>query len=166
MGLQELFCDAFGIVSDSKSRQEALNARLEGKVVRKTFTEAIDHQYRINHEGIERVPFYAFSNPSDLINRLLTGHPARYWKEKFDLRDDAALRSHWSMKQLRRIEAVENLAQIKVEVENMDPCDAVRSAVETFHYAAWNEDQLLGTESYNEKQRRVMRERRATGKAK
>lgn len=142
-----------------KVQQIWQDIRDEGIEVRKTFTDSVKDHYHATHPGVIKVPEYAFSNPSDALNRLLTGHPAKYWRERFNVATNEQLRSLWGHPHLRRIASVEELAQAKVENEGIDPIEAVRLAVAAFHYIVWDEDRLLGkgdrkTYERNHKRRR------------
>jgi hypothetical protein len=160
--LNELFCDAFGVVSDASTRQAQIEARLSGIAARRSLTDSIKDQYLATHEGCDSAPFYAFSNPSDELNRLLTGHSAKYWKEKFGLTDNAALRDRWGRKQLRRIEMAEELAQAQMDRKGLDSLEAIRFAVEALGYDAWDEEALLGDGT--DRQKHYMRAYRSTAK--
>jgi hypothetical protein len=160
--LNELFCDAFGVVSDASTRQAQIEARLSGIAARRSLTDSIKDQYLATHEGCDSAPFYAFSNPSDELNRLLTGHPAKYWKDRFDLSDNAALRDRWGRKQLRRIEMVEELAQAQIDRKGLDSLEAIRFAVEALGYDVWDEARLLGDST--DRQKHYMRVYRSSGK--
>lgn len=144
LSLTQLFADAFGQQFEANDRQAYLKNRMEGIQARNTFTDAIRDQYLESHPDAEKVPFYAYSNPSDALNRLLTGHPASYWREKLGVETDEQLRASWGNKQLGRIKTVEELAKVKVRFEGKSPVDAIKAAVETFHYEVWSEDDLLG----------------------
>jgi hypothetical protein len=160
--LNELFCDAFGIASDASTRQAQIEARLSGIAARRSLTDSIKDQYLATHEGCDSAPFYAFSNPSDELNRLLTGHPAKYWKEKFGLTDNAALRDRWGRKQLRRIEMAEELAQAQMDRKGLDSLEAIRFAVEALGYDVWDEEALLGDGT--DRQKHYMRAYRSSVK--
>lgn len=159
--LTQIFARAFGQKFEEEDFQEALKTRQESKNVRRTFTDSVQDHYLATHPGADTVPFYAFSNPSDALNRLLTGHPAKYWREKFGVSSDDLLRDRWGAPQLARIVAVETLAQAKVDNEGADPIQAVKDAVEAFHYEVWSEEKLLGKGDRRTYLRNKQREHRA-----
>lgn len=129
---------------DLEERQEYIETRLEGIVVRNGCTDAIQNQYLETHPDCDRVPFYAFTNPSDALNRLLTGHSAKYWRERFGVTTDDALRGVWGHPHLRRIANIEELASTYIERDRMTPVEAVKKAVAEFGYIVWGEDKLVG----------------------
>lgn len=161
--LNELFCDAFGIVSDASTRQAHMKSRMEGIQTRRSFTDEVSDRYLATHPEADKAPFYAFAAPSDKLNQRLTGHPAKYWREKFNCEVDE-LRDHWGKEHLDRIDRVENLAAIKV-TGGMSPLEAIDFAIDIYEYDCWPEDRLTGKGNYNDDMRKLMKRRRAAAKA-
>lgn len=141
--------DFQSLTKEMKEAQKALlkewqQIRDSGIETRKTFTQTIKESYLKRHSEADKVPFWEYSNPSDLLNILLTGHPAKYWREKFGFTTDEQLRNCWGVPQLRRIERIEELSQVFVEEDELNPLDAVKQAIATFRYGIWDEVTLLG----------------------
>lgn len=163
LSLHQIFCDAFKVKFEADDRQEFLRTRLQGKVERRNLTDAIQDRYLDHHPEVEKVPFYEFSNPSDALNRLLTGYPAKYWYEKFSCGKDE-LRDKWGVPQLRRIETVEAIAQTKID-GGMNPTEAIKLAIDFCEYDVWDENQLLGKgdrKTYKRNHERMRRARKQT----
>jgi hypothetical protein len=111
---------------------------------RNKFTDSIQKRfYRLNPDA-ESISPYEFTNPSDQLNRLLTGHTSKYWCERFNC-SNSELRNYWGVPQLKRIIEVERVAQALVDNKNFDPMEAINQAVDLFGYGIWSEDELLGT---------------------
>lgn len=132
-----------------------------GIEVRKTFTQSIKESYLNRYPEADQVPFWEYSNPSDLLNVLLTGYPAKYWRKRFGFATDEQLRNHWGSPHLRRIERIEELAQVFVEQDGLTPLDAIKLAITTFKYQPWNEEKLLGTHDPKTKDRNRKRAAKA-----
>jgi hypothetical protein len=118
--------------------------RDSGIEVRKSFTQSIKESYLKRHPETDKVPFWEYSNPRDLLNVLLTGFPAKYWSDRYQLATDEQLRNHWGLPHLRRLERIEELSQVFVDEDEMKPTEAIRKAIETFRYQVWTEEELLG----------------------
>lgn len=144
LSLHQLYCDSFGLKFESEDRQKHLKERLAGMEKRKDICDHAVDQYLETHPEVEKVLQYVFINFSDALNRLLTGYPAKYWREKFGLANNEQLRDMWGHPHLERIRNVETLASVYIEHEKMNAVDAVKKAVAEFRYTVWDEDQLLG----------------------
>lgn len=143
--IRSIALEQLGIELKFEERNEWIKARLEGVEQRSNFTLSIQERYLKSRAGEQKVPFFAFSNPSDRLNVLLTGHPARHWVEKWDLEaQNIPLREMFSVGQLKRMHSVEEHAAVLVSRLDMKPSDAIEQAVEFYGFEVWPEDQLLG----------------------
>lgn len=143
--LRSIALEQLGVKLEVDERNDWMVARLAGKEERRNFTDSIKEHYLSTHPDCDKVPFCAFSSPSNTLNLLLTGHPAKYWRDRFGFETDEQLRNHWCKKQLKRIEHVEELARAKVDQGLLEPVEAVRYAVAELGYQEWTEEELLGT---------------------
>jgi hypothetical protein len=159
--LRSIALEQLGVDLGAEERNNWMKARLEGKDERLNFTDAIKEYYLETHPDSDTVPFYAYSNPSDTLNKLLTGFPAKYWRDRFDFTTDEQLRNHWGKKQLNRIEHVEELAKAKVEQGLLEPVAAVRYAIAELGYTVWDEKRLLGKDDPKTQARNWKRAERA-----
>lgn len=164
LSLHQLYADAFGLKFESEDRQKYLKERLAGIEKRKDICDHAIDQYLETHPEVNKVPQYVFINFSDALNRLLTGYPAKYWREKFGLENNDQLRDMWGHPHLERIRNVETLASVYIEHEKMNAVEAVKKAVTEFRYTVWEEDQLLGKgdrKTYLRNHKRKMKQQKA-----
>jgi hypothetical protein len=102
---------------------------------------------------------------TDLLSVLLTGHPVKYWRDRFNVTTDPQLRTCWGAPHLTRILVVETLAQAKIDNEGMEPTQAIKEAIEALHYEVWDEDKLLGKGDRKTYLRNKQREHRTKTRA-
>lgn len=129
LSLTQLWADAFNDKFEKEERQAYLKARQEGKVVRKTWTDAIAH-YKDTHTDLsDNEKRWMYTNCSDILNRAIFGKSAKQLcEERKSNRDE--LRNTHSAEDLRTIEYVENLAMNKVFKKDVHPVDAIKQAIE------------------------------------
>ena len=132
LALNELFCDAFGVVSDARTRKAWLDARFKGIQERTSLTDAIKDWLESNvvSDTAER---FIYSNVSDKLNKGLTGHNAKYWREYIGCPDNAALRDRWKDSHLDHIKSVETHATRSI-VRGQTPMDAIDIALDFYSF--------------------------------
>lgn len=133
LALNELFCDAFGIVSDARTRRAWLDARFKGMEERTSLTDAIKEWLERNVIS-DTAEKFIYSNVSDKLNVGLTGHKAKYWRDVVGCSDNAALRDRWKDSHLDHIKSVETHAT-RLIVRGQTPMDAIESALEFFDFS-------------------------------
>jgi hypothetical protein len=143
LSLTQRFSDAFNQHFEKVERDDYLAQRNSGKVKRRSLTDAIQDWYFRNHPEEEKVPSYIFSQPSDLLNSLLTGEKSKHWMVKFGFKKSTDLRDAFSVEQLRRVEEAERLATIYIDEDNLTPCEAIKMAVSSLRYKVWSEEKLF-----------------------
>ena len=133
LALNELFCDAFGIVSDARTRRAWLDARFKGMEERTSLTDAIKDWLERNVIS-DTAEKFIYSNVSDKLNVGLTGHKAKYWRDVVGCSDNAALRDRWKDSHLDHIKSVETHAT-RLIVRGQTPMDAIELALEFFDFS-------------------------------
>ena len=133
LALNELFCDAFGIVSDARTRKAWLDARWRGKEKRTCLTDAIKVWLDCNSVS-DTAQKFLYSNVSDKLNIGLTGHKAKHWRDIVGCSDNAALRDCWKDSHLEKIKSVEEHAT-RLIVRGQTPMDAIELALEFFDFS-------------------------------
>lgn len=133
LSLRQMFCDAFDVRFDEVDRQDWLKARQEGKLTRRTFTDAIK-EYLGRHPELSqsRVKFM-YSNASDRVNQAVMGRIARTLCKDFNCEKDE-LRNNLTDQELRHISMIEEEAMLLVDRVDLEPCDAVLSARSKFSF--------------------------------
>lgn len=102
-------------------------ARLGGKEVRRSFTDAVK-DYIDRHPDLSAGSVaFMYPNASDLVNLSVFGRKAKALSESWHV-DRAEIRDHMTPKELRWISEVEDLAARLVDQEDLNPCDAVKVA--------------------------------------
>ena len=133
LALNELFCDAFGVVSDASTRKAWLDARWRGKEKRTCLTDAIKVWLDCNSVS-DTAQKFLYSNVSDKLNIGLTGHKAKHWRDIVGCSDNAALRDCWKDSHLEKIKSVEEHAT-RLIVRGQTPMDAIELALEFFDFS-------------------------------
>jgi len=126
LSLHQLFCDGFNVKFETNERQEWLKARLVGKQVRRTLTDAIaEYLERNNCSPSERK--YMYANVSDRLNRLLFGASAKQLCENYQCGRDT-LRNQFDSKEIKNIGRLEDYAMRLVDRDNIHPMNAINEA--------------------------------------
>ena len=133
LALNELFCDAFGIVSDARTRKAWLDARFKGMEERTSLTDAIKDWLERNVIS-DTAEKFIYSNVSDKLNVGLTGHKAKYWRDIVGCSDNAALRDRWKDSHLDHIKSVETHATRSI-IRGQTPMDAIDIALDFYEFA-------------------------------
>lgn len=120
---------AFGTQRLEEEHNAKMVERINGKVDRLTFTDAIG-LWLIDprNDPSENTKRFIYSNCSDCLNLIVLGFKSRKAKEILGVAEDSLLRDALPVQCLREIAAVERLACILVMEDNMHPLDAVKQA--------------------------------------
>jgi len=120
---------AFGIQRTEEERNQRLQQRLEGKVTRFEWTDAIQ-LYAERHHGelSDNWIKFVWSNCSDAANRAVLGMKASKFREQFGLKKDEPLRDHLEAKELRMLAEIEHLAGRLTLKEDLEPYQAAQEA--------------------------------------
>lgn len=123
----QLFSDAFGIKFDVEDRQAYLKARLEGKIVRRSLTDAIK-DYCLRNDVSDTYSKFIYTNVSDCLNRKLFGKTAKQLCEYRNV-DKHSLRDTHQEKDLKTIEYLEQNAMKLIDRRNVEPLEAIKQAL-------------------------------------
>jgi hypothetical protein len=125
---QQLFSDAFGIKFEQADRLQWVKARAEGKVDRRTLTDAIQ-DYCLRNECKPTYCQWVYSNVTDIINRGLFGGTA---KQLITKRQADSLRDAFDATELRTLSHAEAHIMRLIDRRNLKPEDAAKAAMELF----------------------------------
>ncbi len=85
LSLQQLFCDAFSIKFEKEERQQWLSSRQQGKLTRRTLTNAIRDYINANTDQLsDNYKKFIWNNCTDAVNRIVFGRSAKKLKEDWD----------------------------------------------------------------------------------
>lgn len=112
---------AFNVKRTEEERNERFKARVEGKIARRTFTDAIQ-AYIDRHPELSgsRINFM-YNNASDRVNKAVFGRVAKILCRDFKA-DKDCLRDSFNDTELRRIAMVEEEAMYLIDNQDVDPC--------------------------------------------
>lgn len=107
-------------------------ARVAAKEAFWTLGDAIK-AYKLAHpEKSENYHRFVYSNCQDCINRKLFGKAASAIREELKVAD--LLRDHYGQVALKRIELIQSLAAANIIHRNIEPLEAVKSALEMYGF--------------------------------
>jgi hypothetical protein len=121
---------AFGVARSEEERNERLKARLDGKVVRRTLTDAIKG-YLAVHEVSGDYGKFVYANCSDHLNLIILGTTAKQAKEFYQLAGRQLLRDSLPAAALKELQLTEEMASRLIEERDMEPLEAVKRACQT-----------------------------------
>ena len=120
---------AFNVVRSEEERNSKLAARIQGKQTRRKLTDAIsDWLDNEENDASENSRKFMYSNCSDSLNNIVLGYKARVAKEILGVSEHSLLRDYLPMAAISELDAVERLACILIDEDNMNPVDAVKQA--------------------------------------
>ena len=126
--LRKIFSRSFGEVFTDEMAESWIAARFVGIETRNGWTDQIK-AWLDNSQASDNKRKWIYINCSDQLNKALTGHSAKYWREKFGC-DSSTLRNHWNDRHLHDIEAIENLAAKILNRKRCEPMIALDEAIE------------------------------------
>jgi hypothetical protein len=118
--------DAFDREYKKGQAEELHNTRMNGKIVRRTLTEAIQ-DYLKNHNVSENTKNHIYSNVTDAINRAIFNR-----RSAKQLREDWGVdnpRDYMNQAELQLISEVENLSTRLIDKDQLEPMVAVKEAI-------------------------------------
>jgi hypothetical protein len=128
LSLHQIFSDAFKVKFDEEDRQEWLKDRLNGKIARRSLTDAIkDYIERNSITG--NTAKWMYLHVSETLNRLLFGMPAKKLCEKYHCPKDT-LRDQFESKDIVNIRRLEEYTMQLIDKENTEPIQALTLAHE------------------------------------
>jgi hypothetical protein len=119
--------EAFGIIRTEQERNERFEARVNGKMVRRTLTDAIK-DYCDRHNKSESYTKFVYSNCSDYLNEIVLGAKSKQAKEFYDLPKSTLLRNHIPVKALKELEYAEEFATRLIDSKDMECLKAMQQA--------------------------------------
>lgn len=120
---------AFGVQRDELEREERLKARMQGKKVRRSFTDAIKDYLDRHPELSEDCREWIYVNSSEAVNKIVFGK--RAWELRNERNADRhSLRDAFTAQELLLIQEVEDVATRLVDRKDEHPPVAVRLAGE------------------------------------
>ena len=118
---------AFGVRRDEEERDERFKARMQGKRVRRSFTDAIADYLKRHPELSEDCREWIYVNSSEAVNKVVFGKRAWELRNERDA-DRHSLRDSFTAQELLLVQEVEDVATRLVDHEDKHPPTAVRLA--------------------------------------
>ncbi len=110
-------------LEDYQAKHEA---RVQGKVTRRTLTNAIRDYINANADDLSpNYPKFVYTNCSDCVNKLIFGRSAKKLREQWDCTD---LRQAMTIEELMIVDGVERLAITLIDDQGYEPLSAVKAA--------------------------------------
>lgn len=126
--LHQLFCDAFGVKFDADDRQAHLIARMNGKVKRRDYTDAIADYLKRHTELSDSYVKWIYSNVSDALNiAVFTKKAKPLCIERGCKREH--LRDTHEAHDLNKLEHAENFAAKLIDKQDKEPLAAMKEAI-------------------------------------
>lgn len=101
-----------------------------------TLGDAIKSYILKHSERSDKFRLFVFSNCQDCVNRGLFGKDASTIREELGVKD--LLRDHYGQVALKRIDLIQSLAAASIVHRDVNPMDAVRSALEMYKFEVIN----------------------------
>jgi hypothetical protein len=137
LSLHQLFSDAFGIKFEQEERQAWLKARQEGKIVRRTLTDAIKTYIDTHSDDLSepKKKFY-YKNVTDAVYIGIFDRTASKLKVDWVTRPiiqpitcKHGIRNKMTNRELKYVEQVEDLAMRLIDYDYLEPMTAVYEAL-------------------------------------
>jgi hypothetical protein len=126
LSLHQLFSDAFNLEFEKEERQKWLKARQEGKVVRRTLTDAIK-DYINTHNCNSSYKQFIYANVTNEIYDGVFNRKAKTLKQQWECDNP---RDVMTEVELSEIKQVEQLTMRIIDQDNLEPVRAVNEALE------------------------------------
>lgn len=120
---------AFNVTRSEDERNDRLKQRMQGKVARRTLTDAID-DWMARHPDLvsENYQKFIYSNASNYLNRTILGANAKCLREKLAIPQNSLLRDYVPVKALRELELIEEFASRLIDEDEIEPYTAVKQS--------------------------------------
>jgi hypothetical protein len=119
-------------IIQSQLREQWQSIRNASKEAFWTLGDAIKHYVLKHPERSEKFRIHVFSNCQDCLNRGLFGKDASAIRQELGVKD--LLRDHYGSVSLKRIDLIQSLAAASIVHRDVNPLDAVKSALDTFKF--------------------------------
>jgi hypothetical protein len=127
LSLTQVFSDAFNIKFEKEERQAYLQARPEGKVTRRTMTDAIK-AWCDRNDRPDKVSGYC-TYCSDTLNVHLFGKKSAVLKTERLVPSKGLLRDYMTSDELRAVERIEDRVILLFDAMNIKPTDAIKTVI-------------------------------------
>jgi len=125
--------NAFGIMRTEEERNDRLQARIDGKVARRTLTDSIRDYLERHPEVSDNYRKFIYINCSEYLNKIVLGCRSNQAKEYYDVPKHSLLRNHLTRAALRELEGTERLASRHIDNRDLEPLEAVKMASATMY---------------------------------
>lgn len=119
-----------------KLREQWQTIRDASKEAFWTLGDAIKNYILRHPERSDKFRLFVFSNCQDCVNRGLFGKDASIIREELGVKN--LLRDHYGQVSLKRIDLIQSLAAASIVHRDINPLDAVRSALEMYRFEVIN----------------------------
>lgn len=119
---------AFDVQRTEAERQERMDARIKGKLTRRTLTDAIADYLTLNPDLSENKVKFIYSNVSDAVNLKVLGRKASKLRTDLGVPEEGLLRDFYNSRELLYVQEVEDIAVRLIDLDAMDPLLAVKEA--------------------------------------
>ncbi len=121
---------AYDIAFENKQKLEDYQAkheaRVQGKVTRRTLTNAIKDYINANADDLsDNYQRFIYNNCSQAVNKIVFGRNAKQLRESWDCTD---LREAMTIEELMIVDSVERLAVTLIDDQGFEPLTAVKEA--------------------------------------
>ncbi len=121
---------AFDIAFDNKQKLEQYQAkqqaRVQGKITRRTLTNSIRDYVTANSDDLsDNYKKFIYNNCTDAVNRIVFGRSAKKLKEAWDCKD---VRAAMTIEELMIVDSVERLAITLIDDQSFEPQTAIKEA--------------------------------------
>lgn len=125
--LEQAFDIAFDNKQSLEEYQQRQKARVEGKLTRRTLTNAIrDYINAANSDEIsDNYKKFIYNNCTDAVNRLIFGRSAKKLKEDWDCNE---VRSAMTTEELMIVDSIERLSVTLIDDLGFEPLTAIKEA--------------------------------------
>jgi hypothetical protein len=126
LSLHQLFSNAFNIKFDKEDAQRWLKARQQGKLARRTLTDAIKDWLLVHPEVSENKKKFIYSNVTDAINLGIFARRASKLRKDWHCDNP---RDEMTEKELSVVESAEGLTMRLIDQDKLEPMVAVHEAL-------------------------------------
>jgi hypothetical protein len=126
LSLHQLFSDAFNHHFEQEERQQWLKARQQGKIARRTLTDAIKDWLLAHPEVSDNKKKFIYSNATDAINLGIFARRASKLRKDWHCDNP---RDEMTEKELSVVEAAEGLTMRLIDQDKIEPMAAVHEAL-------------------------------------
>jgi hypothetical protein len=126
LSLHQLFSNAFNIKFDKEDAQNWLKARCQGKIARRTLTDAIKDWLLAHPEASENKKKFLYSNVTEAINLGIFARRASKLRKDWHCENP---RDKMTEKELSVVQSAEGLTMRLIDQDKLEPMAAVHEAL-------------------------------------